>query len=703
MRALPPLWGQGASGISSDLSLAPTGLVAAALALWGWSIDQLVLGLLLGAAYELTCVAPPSAAVAARLPLLLRACGLAVLTLLGYVIATQSLPNSLYTWLRWLPLLLLPVPVFARLSGGLTPGHLAQALGRPRAPPDDDDIDTTHAFAAITLAAAGTGTGAAGWLYAGYALIAGWALLAHAPRSRLAAAAVMFVGAAAIGHGVHTGIWILQGQVEEWSTELFLELFAGKPDPFRERTRIGDLGRIKLSDRILMRVEVEGTRPASILLRESAFERYRNGEWRNARPKARMATRHGEPLGALRAACDATPDGAALVRRRGVAAASPGHARGREPARQGGRLVPVGRRPGARRATLRRVHRRVRPRWRKRPTRRRRRSRGAGKPGRGPRPRGRRNGLRRGTPAETVAAVRAYFDAGTRTPSTWAIASARSPTFLAADHKGHCEYFASGTVMLLRSLGIPARYAAGYSAQEWSTLERAFVVRNRHAHAWAQAYVDGGWIEVDTTPARWADLEGEAARGFFAPVLDAFSWLLEEIVRAFVDADESALALAIALGRGFRVARNRRGDRGAPVAQARRPRARASRCDRASVARGRGAAGKDGTSTPRSRDGARVGAACRRRSRRRGVGGLARRAGRGLLPRALRSPPRLPPRADASSTRRGAGRRPDGLDRTARQGGGAEDRRRSRSGTRCAIRARRSPRSSWQRWWSPTP
>jgi hypothetical protein len=129
MRALPPLWGQGASGISSDLSLAPTGLVAAALALWGWSIDQLVLGLLLGAAYELTCVAPPSAAVAARLPLLLRACGLAVLTLLGYVIATQSLPNSLYTWLRWLPLLLLPVPVFARLSGGLTPGPPGAGTG----------------------------------------------------------------------------------------------------------------------------------------------------------------------------------------------------------------------------------------------------------------------------------------------------------------------------------------------------------------------------------------------------------------------------------------------------------------------------------------------------------------------------------------------------------------------------------------------
>jgi hypothetical protein len=104
----------------------------------------------------------------------------------------------------------------------------------------------------------------------------------------------MFVAAAAFGHAIHTGIWLLQGQVEEWSTELFLELFAGKADPFRERTRIGDLGRIKLSDRILMRVEPEGARPASILLRESAFEAYRNGEWRSLRPTPRAAARDGD-------------------------------------------------------------------------------------------------------------------------------------------------------------------------------------------------------------------------------------------------------------------------------------------------------------------------------------------------------------------------------------------------------------------------
>ena len=526
---------------------APTGLVAAALALWGWSIGQLATGLLLGAAFELTCIARPSAAIAARLPLVLRACGLAVLALLVYVISTQSLPGSLYTWLRWLPVLLLPIPVFARLAGGLGTGRVAQALGRVPDPAEEDRVlDTTHAYVAIALAAAGTGTGAAGWLYTGYAVIAGWALLARAPRARLAVAAIMFAGAAAIGHGVHTGIWILQGEVEELGTALFQEYFAGKVDPFRERTRIGDLGRIKLSDRILMRVSIEGARPASVLLRESAFERYRNGEWHSARPRPRMATREGDRW--------ILSDGAATHRL----------AIRRSFGDDGLLPLPLGTRavenlPAAEVEIFSSGAARVRgaPRFAAFTA--------AFDPAGEDAPPDWRsdlevpanlvevlegtiaaNGLRGTTPTGSVAAVREYFDSGYAYSLDLGDRQRTLADFLARDHKGHCEYFASGTVMLLRSLGIPARYAAGYSVQEWSALERAFVVRNRHAHAWALAYVDGRWIEVDTTPARWADLEGEAARGFLAPVLDALSWLFEEIVRAFLGAGESGPSIVAA-------------------------------------------------------------------------------------------------------------------------------------------------------------
>ncbi|MRR10579.1 transglutaminase domain-containing protein, partial [bacterium] len=100
--------------------------------------------------------------------------------------------------------------------------------------------------------------------------------------------------------------------------------------------------------------------------------------------------------------------------------------------------------------------------------------------------------------------------------------------FLFVDRAGHCEYFASATVLLLRGLGIPARYVTGYSVQEFSTLERAFVVRQRHAHAWAEAFVDGRWVELDTTPAEWLTVEEQQAP-FWQPAADLLSYAWQHI------------------------------------------------------------------------------------------------------------------------------------------------------------------------------
>jgi hypothetical protein len=83
--------------------------------------------------------------------------------------------------------------------------------------------------------------------------------------------------------------------------------------------------------------------------------------------------------------------------------------------------------------------------------------------------------------------------------------------FLRESKSGHCEYFAAATTLLLRAAGIPARYATGFAMQEYSELEGAYVVRARHAHAWTRAFVDGRWIDVDTTPPSWFDVEERLA------------------------------------------------------------------------------------------------------------------------------------------------------------------------------------------------
>lgn len=73
--------------------------------------------------------------------------------------------------------------------------------------------------------------------------------------------------------------------------------------------------------------------------------------------------------------------------------------------------------------------------------------------------------------------------------------------FLLNKPPAHCEFFASATAVLLRMAGVPCRYVTGYAGAEYNTLGRYWVVRQRDAHAWVEAYLpDEGWVIVDSTP-----------------------------------------------------------------------------------------------------------------------------------------------------------------------------------------------------------
>jgi transglutaminase-like putative cysteine protease len=95
--------------------------------------------------------------------------------------------------------------------------------------------------------------------------------------------------------------------------------------------------------------------------------------------------------------------------------------------------------------------------------------------------------------------------------------------FLLRDRAGHCEFFATATTLLLRQLGVPARYSVGYSVQERSGRNR-YVIRERHAHSWCVYYDEAArvWKDLDTTPASWSATEGALAR-FWEPLTDAWS------------------------------------------------------------------------------------------------------------------------------------------------------------------------------------
>ena len=69
--------------------------------------------------------------------------------------------------------------------------------------------------------------------------------------------------------------------------------------------------------------------------------------------------------------------------------------------------------------------------------------------------------------------------------------------------KGYCTYYASAMVIMLRSLHIPARMAAGFAQGTYDPGSQSYLVRERDAHTWVEVYFPGaGWVEFEPTAAQ---------------------------------------------------------------------------------------------------------------------------------------------------------------------------------------------------------
>lgn len=66
--------------------------------------------------------------------------------------------------------------------------------------------------------------------------------------------------------------------------------------------------------------------------------------------------------------------------------------------------------------------------------------------------------------------------------------------------EGFCERYATTMVILLRQMGVPARYVVGY-LPGISEVPGEFVVTGSAAHAWVEVWFNGfGWVRFDPTP-----------------------------------------------------------------------------------------------------------------------------------------------------------------------------------------------------------
>jgi transglutaminase-like putative cysteine protease len=74
--------------------------------------------------------------------------------------------------------------------------------------------------------------------------------------------------------------------------------------------------------------------------------------------------------------------------------------------------------------------------------------------------------------------------------------------FLFEGRAGFCEHYATSFSQLMRIAGIPTRLVLGYQGGEYNDIGDYLIVRQYHAHAWSEVWLEGrGWVRVDPTAA----------------------------------------------------------------------------------------------------------------------------------------------------------------------------------------------------------
>jgi protein-glutamine gamma-glutamyltransferase len=527
------------------LVTAPPMLLGAAVLFWGWQTGFLFLALplavLVEAARALTWRIELSATDFHRLNDL---CTLLILGSGVYLFSTTASaraaaadgPRAMTLLFQWLPILLFPLIASQLYStAGKVPltaffwALRRQAARSPETRPGT--VDLGYLYFALCILSASAANRRTLEFYLGLCVLAGWALWPWRSRRFSPLWWVPMLGVAAlVGYGGHVALHRFQLAVEQTVFDYIFSMVRGDADPFRQTTSIGHLGRLKFSDRTVLRVEPREGLHVPFLLREVSYDVYNSPAWLASgaafSPVQPEADGETWRFSALRNPAERITVSAYLNRGRGVLALPGG-------AFEIDRLAVVG------------VHRNRL---------------GAVKVEEGLglvtytslfAPDGPLDGppidadlhvppreaellsriatelnLAGASDAEKVDAVAAYFRRNFRY-STWKGERPRKESaleeFFLSSRAGHCEYFATATTLLLRAAGVPARYAVGYSVQEWSRLEQRYIVRARHAHSWTLAFVNGAWRDVDTTPPVWADAE-QTESSIMEPLNDLWSF-----------------------------------------------------------------------------------------------------------------------------------------------------------------------------------
>jgi protein-glutamine gamma-glutamyltransferase len=513
----------------------PPFLLGAALLFWGWRTDMVGVGLIAGGLLEL------SHGVKGRWEFTDRefnrlwdVCTILFLAAAAYLRFSEDITSGAYKFFQWMPMIFFPMALGTTYSvrDGVPLKAFSWLMRRKGATGGDRPVAFGWVYFTVCIVMAGA-TNARGDIgfYVGFVVLTGWALWSVRPRRMNEAAwAVAFVLLALMAFYGQLRLPDLQAYMEMKVSEMFVKFGRREFDPQQSRTAMGRIGSLKQSPRIVLKLKPE-IGPVPERLRQASYFRLDGTVWRGGRGGFESVSveqditswnlkTNAEPHSTVRiiervdrkSALLSLPLGTVQLRELAVGSVQTnafGVVKTEEnpgllnyTAHYGKSVIDAGpieadfAVPPEEQEAIEQIARELQL--------------GEQMPER-----------------EKIERIVAFFQEKFRYTTFQQARDlglhARTPLtdFLTKTRAGHCEYFGSASVFLLRHYKIPARYATGYAVQEYSEAEQAYVIRDLHGHAWAQAYVDGKWdpeanayvggrwVEVDSTPAGWEEAERE--------------------------------------------------------------------------------------------------------------------------------------------------------------------------------------------------
>jgi len=514
----------------------PVLLLGASLMFWGWQSGHWVWAALMAGILEGSRLVnyrwDLSGADFRRISDL---CLILFLILLIYFLMADRPVTLIVDLIQWLPVVFMPLVIAQEYSTSdrVDSRALFMLLRRKRknGHVPSSPINLTYPYFAVCILAASAANVRGTSFYPALFVLCGLALWAMRSKrfSPLCWICLIVLGGG-LGLIGHTGLHHLQLFLEEKGLEWTSDFSRPDSDPFRNHTAIGEVGSLKPSGRIVCRVKSDDQQELTMLLRDSAYDRFLSPLWvavdprtaavpsdsnstswrlRNGPTNSRaitVFTHHDQGQGLLK-----LPDGAFRINSQALAsmeqnrfgtvkvegdtefvayqvAYDEGVAGDDPPGEYDLQL------PSNERAVLIDTVDRL--------------------------------GLSGEPPRKILKEIESFFRNNFQYSLKLTGPKNRNTAlshFLMQSRAGHCEYFATATVLLLRAAGLPARYARGYSVHEFSKLEQRYLVRDRHAHAWALVHLDGAWTDFDTTPGSWVETENATASGW-QYISDLWSW-----------------------------------------------------------------------------------------------------------------------------------------------------------------------------------